>query len=253
MLTASVTDISFGESYFAQGVKFNKVCVTLHNNTADVFRVKRTIVDDEQSFVLQFSLIPLELHPSTFSEDWFEVFPKQSLLVDVLAFPAMDSSLSAHYKTSYFKFSSTIRIPYAAATDEASSDEELFVKINYSVDLCTSVLFVEQLALDFPVTTVGEFVFRDCQVWNRSDCELQFKIDEYTIENANPAATDIDELGVSVLSPSASLSFEDCETDSSLLVRSLITVAPFASQRFRIGFVATVCSIFYDAYLDVCF
>lgn len=243
MITPSVTDISFGESYFAQGIKFNKVNVTLHNNTVNVFRIRRTFVDDEQSLALRFSLVPSEFHLSTFSEDWFEIFPNQSLLIDVLASPAVDSSLPAHYKTSYFKFSSTIRIPYAATDKDSTGDEEMFVKINYSVDLCTSVLFVEQLVLDFPVTTVGECVFRDCQVWNRSDCELRYQIDGYTIENANPTAACVDELGVSVSPPAASLSFEDCETDSSLAVRCPITVAPFASQRFRIGFAATVRAI----------
>ena len=89
--------------------------------------------------------------------------------------------------------------------------------------LCVSVLIVDQQEIKLACVE-GEYVTRDIQVWNRSECELVYGVEVEGLVGVH-----------------ASLSSVDYDTGQVLGDRHIkVCVAPFASQRIGLTFSAEV-------------
>ena len=226
----SENDFDLGECYCASLLKYPRIRLVMSNSYEDsALIVKRSFFDESNNSIpvnvklLDLSMIDDEI----LSDDMRLVIPAlSSVTVDCLLTPVLSSDNNLLQNSSYLKVSSAFNIPYEVQV----SQEELCsnsLRINYSVMLCASILFVEQDSITFDNCRIKESTSREFQIWNRSECVLEYQLSEFTLSFNDQVVPLIDYAIIRV---------EDGETGASLPVNEINSIAPFASQRIKVIF-----------------
>ena len=114
--------------------------------------------------------------------------------------------------------------------EEGLSAKVLIIPIQ--VSLCQSTLFIEKSFIEFDSCAVNQSVSQDIQVWNRSECDLYFKVQ---LKSLLPA-----------LSHHNSFTFLNTDFNSVIRGQDTCYVSSFSSVRIRVTFTAKVQHIYGD-------
>lgn len=229
-LTVACDSADLGECYCASLFSFPKFRLVLSNSYEDsALCVKRSFFDDS------FSNVPVHVKLLDPESPESVVLPEESKLyvpaagsiaVMCLLTPVFASDNNLLQNTSFLKINASFNIPYEVQVSQESLISNV-LKFNYSVCLCASILFVEQDSISFENCRVNETSSREFQIWNRSECLLEYTVGQFSLlynEQALP------------LSTCASIRAEDGESGKVLELNEIVVIAPFASQRIRVLF-----------------
>lgn len=228
ILTCDSSDL--GECYCSSLFSFPKFRLVLTNSYEDsALCVKRSFFDDS------FANIPVQvklLDPDTsesvvLSEDSRLYVPAAgSIAVTCVLTPVFANDNNLLQNTSFLKINASFNVPYEVQVSQESLISNS-LKFSYSVCLCASILFVEQDSTSFENCRVKETSSRVFQIWNRSECLLEYQIGEFSLLY-NEAQLP--------MSSCAIIRAEDGETGKVLELNEIMTIAPFASQRIKVLF-----------------
>ncbi len=101
-------------------------------------------------------------------------------------------------------------------TNEGSENLVNLTAFSINVSLCISMMEVDETEVEFDSCSVGSNYVRDVQVWNRSECFLNFKL-----------------IPLSESAGNCPLLFSDFETSQTLQFHTQVSIPPFSSKRFQ--------------------
>jgi hypothetical protein len=229
MISCDVHNINFdGVSYFAQSTGFPTKCICLSNTTDSHVQFSNSFVHTGCDFSIKVSLKSLDgNHDSSLTT--LRIRPQQSLNIELKFVP---DNLTQQY-LNHFKCFTTINLPYTVE----GCDEDYVLPIKISATLCTSVMFINQSDIDFQSCAMFEVVTREFEVWNRSDCDLEFRVETGAMVNASSNLILSDE---GQRDMSAELFLEDCDSKIKVFGSHNLFIAPFASKLIKVQFQAKV-------------
>eukprot|EP01038_Epipyxis_sp_PR26KG_P006036 gene6036-8310_t len=243
MLSSSSNTIDFGEIYYADGLQSQIKQFRLFNDST-VSALKISLKQQTQNdFPISVQLYYQQESSSDMKPfpNFIYVRPNESLTVCAILLLHLNSMLQP--KTSYFKVSSSITFSYHSIqvirndlivkedeinnslVNEVELDEPLLLRINVSTLLCTSMLYIDEEDLIFNKIAPLETKSRELQIWNRSECMLEFSIHILDIKQ-------IDKEDMTVISTELLSVRFSYNTEESALIESneIIQLVSFATK-----------------------
>lgn len=232
ILVATPKFVDFGEVHFAPKVHSAIATIVLTNKSAfDTIVVQVGEADSTQvDYPVNVRVVPEEFDVT---KSLF-VFSEKSEGEQVVLLPGLSKSCkvmfyssskldSGHLRTSFFKVSSSIFLPYYVQRGERP--ENLSLVIPYSASLCTSILFTEDTELLFENCELDREYSRNIQIWNRSESVLSYSVTFHD---------NLEDFGTN------EVSFYEQESEEIIRIGSSYSIEPFASKRLSIRMLAKV-------------
>jgi hypothetical protein len=229
----AVSEIDFGEAYIncPTSIRRNKFALVNHNDMAAVISVKTSSQCESDDSLIMVKLLSGDVEEAELQifvdlpQQQLVVPPNSQLEITIMVSCINDSTgipLKKPMHTNFTRASSLVIIHWQL------EDSTYFSEILFSafVRLCVSVMEVDEADIEFDSCLVGNIYVRDIQIWNRSECDLY-----YRISPVNPLQ-------------SLPVTFADFETGRDLVVTESIHISAYSSQRIRVTLNAKVLNIY---------
>jgi hypothetical protein len=134
---------------------------------------------DQENGSLISSAATINMKASASDESLFPltIMPRSSRQLSLTFVPIIPLRDYEHPRTSYFNVTTTAMVSFQLvdrATNQTSTTHTMMLTI--TATLCMSLLHVDEMEIDFGDCYVGDKLNRVIQVWNRSECPLEYKI-----------------------------------------------------------------------------
>lgn len=219
LLELSAHHIDFGEVNYAPNVRSKTAQLHVVNHSTLPSTVSLMFEAPKQSN----DVISIEL--INFKEvSYILIEPGESISLD-FQLNCVDSFISEHARTSYYKVSNRccLELILSNEIDIHTARNNVKLDFSYSAILCTSIMYIENLVLDFQDLVLHETYLQEFTIWNRSEsylkCRMHFEGD--IVENI--------------------LQLVDMENMQEILCGSTITIPSFAPKRVGVKLFAEVC------------